>query len=427
MPIFWSDPFGAATVGFNSLLRSWGLAPDLVQLISFVVGGFILVAFSLFFCLLLIWAERKIGGRVQDRLGPNRVGPCGIVQAVADMLKIFTKEYVTPDGVDKVIYNLAPIFSVAAVIMIWGVIPFTITFYGADLNVGILFIVAVGGLATMGIVMAGWGSNNKFALLGAFRAVAQLLSYEVPMVISLLVPVMLAGSMKLNEIVKAQEPWFIVTAPIAAIIFFISSIAENGRAPFDLLEAESEIVAGFNVEYSGLKFGFFFVGDFLHAFTIAILFSVIFLGGWRGPLADQIPILGLVYLMLKTAVMYFLGLLVRFSLPRFRIDQMMNINWKMLTPIALGAVIVTAMVDKGMANALTNTGLSTLTPTVKVLVRTAALLLANGLLYWVASDLMGGVQMRNKRPVVAFEPRPIARPEPPPEVPTQAPSGGESA
>ncbi len=287
MPIFWSDPFGAATVWFGSLLRSWGLAPDLVRLISFVVGGFILVAFSLFFCLLLIWAERKIGGRVQDRLGPNRVGPFGIVQAVADMLKIFTKEYVTPDGVDKIIYNLAPIVSVAAVIMIWAVIPFTITFYGADLNVGILFIVAVGGLATMGIVMAGWGSNNKFALLGAFRAVAQLLSYEVPMVISLLVPVMLSGSMKLNEIVKAQEPWFIVTAPIAALIFFISSIAENGRAPFDLLEAESEIVAGFNVEYSGLKFGFFFVGDFLHAFTIAILFSVIFLGGWRGPLPTR--------------------------------------------------------------------------------------------------------------------------------------------
>ncbi len=424
MPIFWSDPFGAAALWFHNLLQSWGLAPDLVQLISFVVGSFILVAFSLFFCLLLIWAERKIGGRVQDRLGPNRVGPFGIIQAVADMLKIFTKEYVTPDGVDKVIYNLAPIFSVAAVIMIWGVIPFTITFYGADLNVGILFIVAVGGLATMGIVMAGWGSNNKFALLGAFRAVAQLLSYEVPMVISLLVPVMLAGSMKLNEIVKAQEPWFIVTAPIAAIIFFISSIAENGRAPFDLLEAESEIVAGFNVEYSGLKFGFFFVGDFLHAFTIALLFSVIFLGGWRGPLADQIPILGLVYLLLKTAVMYFLGLLVRFSLPRFRIDQMMNINWKMLTPIALGAVIVTAMVDKGMANAMSNTNifLSTLTPTLKVIVRSAALLLANGLLYWVASDLMSSAQTRRPRKVVAFEPRPIARPEPP-----QAPTEGDTA
>ncbi len=423
---FLRDPFGIVIQWFNGLLHNWGLAPDLTQLISFAVGAFILVAFSLFFCLLLIWAERKIGGRVQDRLGPNRVGPFGIVQAVADMLKIFTKEYVTPDGVDKVIYNLAPIFSVAAVIMIWAVVPFTITFYGADLNVGILFIVAVGGLATMGIVMAGWGSNNKFALLGAFRAVAQLISYEVPMVISLLVPVMLAGSMKLNEIVKAQEPWFIITAPIAAVIFFISSIAENGRAPFDLLEAESEIVAGFNVEYSGLKFGFFFVGDFLHAFTIAILFSVIFLGGWRGPFADQIPILGLVYLLIKTAVMYFLGLLIRFSLPRFRIDQMMNINWKMLTPIALGAVIVTAMVDKGVANLLVNnTTLAAFTPTVKVIIRTVALLVANGLLFWVASDLMGPTPMRRQRPV-AFEPRPIARPEPP-QAPSPAPTEGDTA
>src|SRR5450830_1480434 len=323
MPNFWSDPFSFLIQWFNSLLLGWGWPAATVQVVGYAVGAFILVAGSLFFCLLLIWAERKIGGRVQDRLGPNRVGPFGLFQAVADMLKIFTKEFVTPDGVDKVVYNLAPILSVAAVIMLWAVIPFTITFYGNDLNVGVLYIVAVGGLAEMGIVMAGWGSNNKFALLGAFRAVAQLISYEVPMVVSLLLPVMLAGSMKLNEIVRAQDVWFIVSAPIAAIIFFVSSMAENGRAPFDLMEAESEIVAGFNVEYSGLKFGFFFVGDFLHAFTIALLFSVLFLGGWRGPGADQIPLLGFVYMMIKTTVMYFIGLLVRFSLPRFRIDQMM--------------------------------------------------------------------------------------------------------
>jgi NADH-quinone oxidoreductase subunit H len=328
------------------------------------------------------------------------------------MLKIFTKEFVTPDGVDKVVYNLAPILSVAAVIMLWAVIPFTITFYGNDLNVGVLYIVAVGGLAEMGIVMAGWGSNNKFALLGAFRAVAQLISYEVPMVVSLLLPVMLAGSMKLNEIVRAQDVWFIVSAPIAAFIFFVSSMAENGRAPFDLMEAESEIVAGFNVEYSGLKFGFFFVGDFLHAFTIALLFSVLFLGGWRGPGADQIPLLGFVYMMIKTTVMYFIGLLVRFSLPRFRIDQMMNINWKMLTPIALGAVMATALVDKAMVNLL-----ASLTPLLKTILRTVILLVTNGLVLWVASDLMGNVLTHRERRVVAEEPRPVARPEQPPVKP----------
>jgi NADH-quinone oxidoreductase subunit H len=333
---FWADPIGFVILWFVNLLRGWGLPGDLVLLISYAVGALLLATSSLLLVIFLIWVERKIGGRVQDRLGPNRVGPFGIIQPIADMLKIFTKEYVTPDGADKFIYNLAPILSVGAVIMIWAVVPFAITLYGSNLNVGILYIVAVGGLSELGIILAGWGSNNKFALLGAFRAVAQLLSYEVPMIVSLLIPVMLTGSMNMNEIVRAQTVPFIIMAPIAALIFFISSLAENGRAPFDLLEAESEIVAGFNVEYSGLKFGFFFVGDFLHAFTIALLFSVIFLGGWSGPAADRIPILGLVYLMIKTSIVYFLGLLVRFSLPRFRIDQMMALNWKLLVPETCG-------------------------------------------------------------------------------------------
>lgn len=344
---FWVDPIGFLILWFNALLKGWGLPGDLVLLICYIVGAGILATASLLLVVFLIWVERKIGGRVQDRLGPNRVGPFGIIQPVADMLKIFTKEFITPDGVDKVAYNLAPILAVGAVIMIWAVIPFAITIFGASLNVGILYIVAVGGLGELGIVMAGWSSNNKFALLGAFRGVAQLLSYEVPMVISLLIPVMFSGSMNLNEIVRAQqEVPFIVLAPIAALIFFISSIAENGRAPFDLLEAESEIVAGFNIEYSGLKFGFFFVGDFLHAFTIALLFSVIFLGGWLGPFATQIPILGFVYLMIKTSLVYFLGLLIRFSLPRLRIDQMMAFNWKLLVPLSLATVVFTAVVDK---------------------------------------------------------------------------------
>jgi NADH-quinone oxidoreductase subunit H len=343
---FWTDPIGFLISWFVGVLRGWSLTEDWVVFISYLVGAMILAVCSLLLVVFLIWVERKIGGRVQDRLGPNRVGPFGLIQPVADMLKIFTKEFITPDGVDKVAYNLAPILAVGAVIMIWAVVPFGITLFGSNLNVGILYIVAVGGLGELGIILAGWGSNNKFALLGAFRAVAQLLSYEVPMVVSLLVPVMLSGSMNLNEIVRAQTVPFIVMAPVAALIFFISSIAENGRAPFDLLEAESEIVAGFNVEYSGLKFGFFFVGDFLHAFTIALLFSVLFLGGWNGPAADTIPILGFVYLMIKTSIMYFLGLLIRFSLPRFRIDQMMALNWKLLVPLSLVTVVMTAIVDK---------------------------------------------------------------------------------
>ena len=375
---FWFDPIGFLILWFNALLKGWGIPGDLVLFICYVVGAFILATCALLLVVFLIWVERKIGGRVQDRLGPNRVGPFGLIQPVADMLKIFTKEFITPDGVDKVTYNLAPILSVGAVIMIWAVVPFAISVYGANLNVGILYIVAVGGLGELGIVMAGWGSNNKFALLGAFRGVAQLLSYEVPMVLSLLIPVMFAGSMNLNEIVRAQTVPFVVMAPIAALIFFISSIAENGRAPFDLLEAESEIVAGFNIEYSGLKFGFFFVGDFLHAFTIALLFSIVFLGGWLGPYSDQIPILGFIYLMIKTSLIYFLGLLIRFSLPRLRIDQMMAFNWKLLVPLSLATVVFTAIVDK-------------LAPEDNLIVRVIALVLVNLIIWLTMQEIIGRV------------------------------------
>ena len=375
---FLADPIGFLILWFNALLKGWGIPEDLVLFISFVVGAMILAICSLLLVVFLIWVERKIGGRVQDRLGPNRVGPFGVIQPVADMLKIFTKEFITPDGVDKVAYNLAPILSVGSVMMIWAVVPFAISMYGVNLNVGILYIVAVGGFGTLGIVMAGWGSNNKFALLGAFRGVAQLLSYEVPMVMSLLIPVMLAGSMNLNEIVRAQTVPFIVMAPIAALIFFISSIAENGRAPFDLLEAESEIVAGFNIEYSGLKFGFFFVGDFMHAFTIALLFSVVFLGGWLGPYSDQIPILGFVYLLVKTSLVYFFGLLIRFTVPRLRIDQMMAFNWKLLVPLSLATVSLTAIVDK-------------LAPADNLVVRVVALVLVNLIIWLTMDEILGRV------------------------------------
>jgi NADH-quinone oxidoreductase subunit H len=183
-------------------------------------------------------------------------------------------------------------------------------------------------------------------MLGAFRVVAQLISYEVPMVLSLLVPVLLAGSMSINTVIQAQTPWFIVTAPLAALIFFITSIAEVGRAPFDLVEAESEIVAGFNIEYSGLKFGFFFVAEFMHAFTMSLLFAAFFLGGWRGPWAEANPFLGFIYFGIKTMLVYFVVILFRGALPRFRIDQMMDINWKLLTPLALVVVSVTAVLDK---------------------------------------------------------------------------------
>jgi NADH-quinone oxidoreductase subunit H len=281
--------------------------------------------------------------------------------------------------------------------MVWAVIPFTVTFFGVDLNVGILFIIAVGSLGELGIILAGWGSNNKYALLAMFRSVAQLISYEIPMVLCALVPVMLTGSLNLNDIVKAQNPWFIVTAPATAIIFFIVTVAEIGRAPFDLAEAESELVSGFNIEYSGLKFGMFYVAEFLHTFTVALIFATLFLGGWRGPGAEQYPILGFIYYFIKVGVVYFLLMLVDGTLPRLRIDQMMNLNWKVLTPVTLIILVVFALVDRILAGSA-------------LWLRVLVLAASNLLVLFIAERITTSRLPRNPKEVGSRD-RPVARPE----------------
>ena len=347
MVAFLNDPF----TWTGSLLRSWleglGLAPDLVTFLLQVVGAFVLGTALLMLTFILIWAERKIVARIQDRLGPNRVGPYGVFQTVADLLKLVTKELITPTGADVIPYNLAPLLAVMAVVGVWAVIPLAPTLIGASINVGVLYIVAVGAIGTLGIMVAGMSSNNKYALLGAFRTVAMMVSYAVPMMIALLIPVLLSGSMDMETIVEAQSPIaFIILAPFAALIFFVSSLAEVGRAPFDLLEAESEIVAGFHIEYSGLKFGMFFVGEFLHAFTISALTATLFLGGWQGPWAELYPLLGLFYFIIKTSIVYFVVIWIRGSFPRIRIDHINNLNWKFITPLALASLIVAAIAEK---------------------------------------------------------------------------------
>ncbi len=343
---FWIDPVTASIQWLVEILIGWGLGERFAQLLVNFVGVAIYCMLLLVFVFFLIWLERKLIARMQDRLGPNRVGPWGILQSIPDTLKIFTKEYITPIGVDKVIYNLAPIIVVASVLLVWVVMPLAPNWFAADINVAVLFIVAVGELGILMIMMAGWSSNNKFALLGAFRAAAQLVSYEIPMVLAMLTPVFLSRSMALGEVISAQNPWFIILAPIAFLIFFLCSLAEVGRAPFDLLEAESEIVAGFHIEYSGLKFGMFYVGDFLHAFTISVLAALLFFGGWRGPGAEQFPLLGFTYLVIKTFFVYFLMMLVRGSMPRLRIDQMMSFTWKVLTPVAMVLLIGVVLIDR---------------------------------------------------------------------------------
>jgi NADH-quinone oxidoreductase subunit H len=332
----------------RDLLESLGIPADFVTVLLLLVGALVLATVLLMTTFILIWAERKIVARIQDRLGPNRVGPFGVLQTVADLMKLVTKELITPTGADIIPYNLAPLLAVMAVVGIWAVMPFAPTFIGADINVGVLYIVSIGAIGTLGIMLAGMSSNNKYALLGAFRTVAMMVSYAVPMVLALIVPVLLASSMGMSSIVEAQSnfSWFIFLAPVAALVFFVSSLAEVGRAPFDLLEAESEIVAGFHIEYSGLKFGMFFVAEFLHAFTISALFATLFLGGWQGPYAETYPVLGLVYFLIKTSLVYFVVIWIRASFPRFRIDQINSLNWKMITPIALGAIIFAAITEK---------------------------------------------------------------------------------
>jgi NADH-quinone oxidoreductase subunit H len=342
---------------FSSCMVQAGWDPGAAEFISILLGVVLVATFPLLVTVLLIWVERKIAARIQDRIGPNRVGPFGLIQPLADVVKLIGKEDITPAGADKLIFNLAPPFAVAAVVLVWAVVPFTPYHYGANLDIGALYFITVASIGTLAIMMAGWASNNKYALLGAFRVVAQLISYEVPLALAVLVVVMLAGSMSMVDIVTAQYGmWFMFTAPIAAFMFLISSQAETGRGPFDLIEAESELVAGFNIEYSGMKFAMFFAGEFMHVFTNGVLMATLFSGGWLGPFAETAPLLGFVYLMIKASLWYFIALWLRNSLPRLRIDQLMNFNWKFLVPLSIVNVLVTAFLlrvttDLGIAPA----------------------------------------------------------------------------
>lgn len=340
------DPITLIADWLAGILSGWGLAPGLISFILTLLGVVVVASFVLVVDIFLVWVERKVVARFQDRLGPNRLGPFGLIQPLADVIKLLIKEDIIPAGADRTVFNMAPLFPLATVLLLWAVIPFAPTMIGAEINVGVLYIVGVGGIGTLGIIMAGWASNNKYALLGAFRTVAQIISYEVPMLIALVIPVILARSMGLHDIVNGQNIWYVIVAPLATVIFFVTAIAELGRAPFDLTEAESELVAGFHIEYTGMKFGLFYAGELLHTLTISAIVATLFLGGWRGPFVEQVPILGVFYLFLKAFLVYFVIMWIKYSFPRLRIDQMLNFCWKFLTPLALVLLMVTAIIDK---------------------------------------------------------------------------------
>lgn len=334
--------------GLCEALFSGGMNLGLAQFISLLFGVVLVSTVPLLTIIALIWLERKFAARIQDRIGPNRVGPIGLLQTFADLLKLLGKEDITPASADRLLYNVAPLISLASVVLIWAVIPYTPYHYGVDLEIGVLYFVAVASLGTLAIMIAGWASNNKYALLGAFRVVALLVSYEIPLVFALLVPVMFAGSMSMLDIIYAQSGmWFVFMAPLAAFLFFVSSQAETGRAPFDLIEAESELVAGFNIEYSGMKFGMFFAAEFLHVFTNGVLMAILFFGGWLG-FGWQEPLIAFFWLGMKALPLYLISLWIRNTVPRLRIDQVMRFNWFFLVPVSIINILLTAFLLKVM-------------------------------------------------------------------------------
>lgn len=304
--------------------------------LSYVVAGlvivFILVNAVLLGAAAITWGERRVLGRFQNRVGPNRWGPFGLFQPLADLLKLLTKEDLRPAGADRIVFALVPILMLAPLILMTAVVPFAKNTALASLNVGVLYILAISSITSIAIFMAGWSSNNRYAMFGAARAVAVLISYEIPVVLSLLGVVMVAASMSLGSIVGAQALPFFLVQPLAFFVFMAGMSAELNRSPFDVAEAESEIIAGYHTEYSGVRFAIIQAAEFGGVGVVAAIAATLFLGGWSGPWSEY---LGWLWFLLKTCVIVFLFVWIRATYPRLRIDQIMAFSWKFLLPLSL--------------------------------------------------------------------------------------------
>lgn len=329
---------------------TWGLLIE-----WFVKSLIIILGMTIGFAYVTLY-ERKVLARMQVRIGPNRAGPGGILQPVADALKLIFKEEITPVNADKLLFGLAPVLTVIPALIITGVVPWgpPVMLFGkeftlglADINVGVLYLLTVTSISIYGITLAGWSSNNKYATMGGLRATAQMISYELALGLSFIGPIMLAGSMSLVDIVNAQKDmWYIVYQPIGALIYAVAVIAEINRAPFDMPEAEQELTAGYHVEYSGMKFALFFMAEYIKMIAISMIGATLYLGGFQGPFLDQLPWLGPIYLVIKVLVLLFVLIWIRATLPRIRYDRLMAFGWKILFPLALVNVMVTAVVLK---------------------------------------------------------------------------------
>jgi NADH-quinone oxidoreductase subunit H len=323
-----------------------GMPPFWANALYMLIASVAVLVFVLVNLLILIWLERKVAGHIQSRLGPMRVGPIGLVQSVADALKLLIKEDIIPLAADKAVFVVAPFVVFLPVLLLYIVLPFDKGLIAGNLSLGVLFIIAIGTFPVIGIIMAGWGSNNKYALLGGLRAAAQAISYEVPLVLTLATVVLWAGSLTTVDIVKAQQGMWFIASPLIVgfIIMLICSLAEVNRTPFDLPEAESELIAGFHAEYSGFRFAFFFMGEYAHLLFVSGLLTTLFLGGWYFlpgiPTIGGVP--GWVWFLGKTYLMVIVLMWIRWTYPRMRIDQLMKFSWKGLVPVGLVYILIIA-------------------------------------------------------------------------------------
>lgn len=349
--------FGIITNWIDNLLRVViGLPEFWVLLIEFVIVGVAILVLYAVLALILIYAERKICAFFQCRIGPNRVGKWGVFQSIADMIKILLKEIITIDRSERFLFHIAPFFVIMGSILAFAALPFGNGLHAIDFNVGILYLLAVSSLGVIGILLAGWASNNKYTLIGAMRSGAQLVSYELSAALALMTIVVMAGTMQLSELVNQQaEMWFIfkghVPAVIAFVIYLIAGHAETNRGPFDLPEAESELTAGYHTEYSGITFGFYYLAEYLNMFIVAAIATTVFLGGWMplhipgwesfNQIMDYIP--SVIWFFGKAAMCVFFALWVRWTFPRLRIDQLLKFEWKILMPIALVNLLLMAV------------------------------------------------------------------------------------
>jgi NADH-quinone oxidoreductase subunit H len=307
-----------------------------------IVGLIAVIALVSVNALFLIWMERKVAAHMQLRPGPMEVGPHGAIQTIADALKLMGKELITPEEVDKPIYYLAPIVVFLPVLLTFLVIPFSQTWIIKDMNVGIVLILGFSTLTVLAILMAGWASNNKYSVFGAIRSVAQNIAYEIPLLVTVMSIILMVGSFKLTDIVAAQgRCWFVIVQPLAFILYIICATAETNRTPFDLPEAESELVAGFHTEYSGMRFALFFLAEYTNMFIVSAVATVLFLGGWRGPILP-----GVVWFLIKVYAIIFLIMWFRWTFPRVRFDQLVTFAWKILIPLSFVNLLLTALALK---------------------------------------------------------------------------------